>query len=114
MKNNEFFNAMNEQKGFTTDGARKAYFAWQTGIDEERDFPVQNDSIWDKEVSDFLTTLEKAGFKKFGYFCNATNARQNIVDFLKAGWQLTGTFELKNPFEKFGYAPDEGLIFEKN
>ena len=114
MKNNEFFNAMKEQenKQFTA-GERNAYYAWQTGIQNNLDFPVQNDSMFDKEVSDFLATLEKAGFQKFGYYCNSTNARQNIVDFLKAGWQLTGIFELENPFEKFGYKPDEGLVFER-
>ena len=67
--------------------------------------------MWDEEISDFLGAIEKAGFKKFGFFSKSTGDLRNIVAFTKAGWGITGTFEIPNAFEE--YKPDEGLTFEK-
>ena len=111
MVNYEFFKAAQEPEA--TAGESKAYWAWRNGIHEKLDFPLQKDSMWDKDVSDFLTTIEKAGFKKFGFYARSTNALQNIVDFMKAGWKATGTFEFDRDLEELGYKPCEGLIFEK-
>ena len=109
MKNNEFFKALRNSENVTV-GECTAFNAWCDGIRAKADFPVLKNSIWDKDVSDFLGTMAKAGIKKFGFFSKSTGDLRNIVAFTKAGWAITGTFEIPNAFEE--YKPDEGLVFE--
>ena len=56
MKNNEFFKTISG-KAEATKGELEAYWAWRTGIDKKADFPILRDSMWDNEVSDFLSTI---------------------------------------------------------
>jgi hypothetical protein len=119
MKNNQYFNAM--QKEFdamsygeiydsTKIGKIAAYGAWHEGNRQELDFPVLTRFLREDDISDFLGTIEEAGFKKFGFF-SAEKAVETITDFLKAGWKLTGTFEFDAGLHETVIA--NGVVFEK-
>ena len=113
MQNNEFFKAL---RGSTeaTAGVRYAYYSWENDVRENLDFPLLRDSLRDSaEVADFLTAIEQAGFKKFGYG-RSTADLSNIVNFVKAGWKIAGVFEFNHELEVFGYKPSEGLLIIKN
>ncbi len=109
MKNNEFFKALQGKEEITR-GEIEALNAWNIGMWERLDFPFARDSIpmfnGEKDVSDFLKSIEAAGFKKFGYHARSTMGVENIVAFTKAGWKLTGVFEYGDEY-RF-----EGLVFE--
>ncbi len=106
MKNNEFFRALYGKEENATMSEKEALSAWFKGIREGLGFPLLTDSIREKNVSDFLNTVNEAGFKKFGYYARATNAVDNIAAFTKAGWKLTGIVEFDE------YRHYEGLVFE--
>ena len=111
--NNEFFKALrNNGENKATVGTYEAYSAWQEGISAKLDFPFLPDSIWAKDVADFLGTITKAGFTKFAYKSHSTMTFENIVSFMKAGWEITGRIEIPDAFEEYGYAPADCLIFE--
>lgn len=112
MKNNEFFKALKGKKNATT-GECQAYRAWQDGIREKLDFPFLKDSLWERDIADFLATIEKAGFRKFGFFSMSAVGLRNLVDFAKAGWEIAEIFQIPSPLEEYGYRPEEGLLLEK-
>ena len=86
MKDNEFFKIlMNNGGDKATAGTYDAYNTWRVGISAKLDFPFLSDSIWEKDVADFLGTITKAGFTKFAYQSHSTMAFENIVNFMKAG-----------------------------
>ena len=115
MKDNKFFNEMcNKIKEDlrVSVGELNAFDAWEKGIEENQDFPIQIDTLWKKDRSDFLKTIKAAGFKKFGFSGSSTMAMENLVDFVKDGWQVTGTF--KYDISNFdGYRFSEGVILER-
>ena len=96
MKNNKFFNNMRNavKNNEVTHGESEAFWAWREGIDAGLDCPFLKDSIWDKDLSDFLAAIEAAGFAKFAYKSHSTMSFENIIDFMKAGWQITGRIEI--------------------
>lgn len=119
MKDNKFFNEMQKKLDAMTYGERydnananhgkiSAYGAWRDGNKYKLDFPFLTLSLPEKDTSDFLKTIEAAGFKKFGFFSHTENAIENITEFLKAGWKLTRTFETD-----FGTFIANGLVLEK-
>ena len=120
MKDNKFFKAMQKKLDSMTygeiyndtkTGENAAFGAWRDGKEQKLDFPFLTRSLHDSEVSDFLGTVEEAGFKKFGFFTRSTKTTENIVAFLKAGWKLTGTFEFNTGLEATVMV--DGLVFEK-
>ncbi len=110
MENNEFFNALRYREDITI-GECHAFNAWFDGIRAKADFPLLKYPMQDKDIADFLETMAKAGIEKFGFLSKSTGDFHNIMAFLKAGWELTGTFEIPSEFE--GYKPDKGAFFEK-
>ncbi|MBR1486354.1 MAG: hypothetical protein IJ597_03765 [Synergistaceae bacterium] len=119
MKDNKFFNEMQKKLDAMTYGESydyananygkiSAYGAWRNGNKYKLNFPFLTLSLPEKDISDFLKTIETAGFKKFGFFSHAEKTVENITEFLKAGWKLTRTFEID-----FGTFIANGLVFEK-
>lgn len=115
MKDNKFFNEMrNKIKKHlrVSVGELNAFDAWQKGIEEGQDFPIETGDFWDKDLPDFLKTIKAAGFKKFGFSGSSTMAMENLIAFVKDGWQVTGTF--KYDISNFdGYRFSEGVILER-
>ena len=120
MKDNKFFKAMQKKLDSMTygeiyndtkTGENAAFGAWRDGKEQKLDFPFLTRSLHDSEVSDFLRTVEEAGFKKFGFSSHSENAVENIAEFLKAGWKLTGTFRFDAGLHETVMV--DGLVFEK-
>ena len=114
MKNNEFFKAI-EGSTEVTEGMRRAYDAWKEGMVRELDFPFLRDLAIDKaEVADFLTAIEQAGFKKFGYY-GSWDCTERCVNFIESGWKVDGIFEFNLYFGGvFKGVMGKGLLFTKN
>ena len=114
MQNNEFFKAL---RGSTeaTAGVRYAYYSWENDVRENLDFPLLRDSLRDSaEVADFLTAIEQAGFKKFGYY-GSWDCTERCVNFIESGWKVDGIFEFKLYFGGvFKGVMGKGLLFTKN
>ena len=96
MKNNQYFNGIrasvkaNEAKS----GEREAFWAWLTGCQKGLDCPWLQDTVWEEVGKDFLAVIEKAGFTKFAYSSHSTMTFENIISFMKAGWEITGRLEI--------------------
>lgn len=46
------------------------------------------DSLWDKEVHDFVSTLRKAGIRTFVYTSRSSNALMNLCAFAEEGCRI--------------------------
>ena len=123
MKNNKFFKAMQKKLNSMTygelyeanqhnSGKKAALYAWREGNSQNLDFPLLARTLYEDEVSDFLETVEEAGFKKFGFFAHGRDTINNITAFLKTGWKLTGTFEFDDGCKE--PIMFEGLVFERD
>ena len=53
-------------------GVSKAYRAWATSISRKEDELEMDDFLWEREVTDFVETLRKAGIKTFVYTNQST------------------------------------------
>ena len=109
MKNNEFFRALCKQKKHSK-GENDALSAWNWGKHYAVNFPILQHYIVQEDVPEFLDTLVKGGYKKFGLPTSFTSLTKDIITFLKAGWKITGVMT-------FTYNEDhdsEALIFEKD
>ena len=93
-------------------GRSAAFSAWRKGNKQNLDFPFLTYPLYEDEFSEFLETLEEAGFKKFGFTTLGRGIVQNIIGFLKAGWKLTGVSKFDAGMDDDPFAVD-GLIFEK-
>ena len=122
MKNNEFFNAMQKKLDKMTygefyefnqhnSGKTAAFGAWREGNEQNLSFPFLTRSLHENQISDFLGTIEEAGFKKFGFFSRSANDTENIAEFLKSGWKLIGTFEFEAGLHETVMV--DGLVFQK-
>ena len=114
MKDNKFFNNMrNAVKNYeVTHGEHEAFWAWREGMDAGLDCPFLKDTMWEEHVSNFLTTIEKAGFAKFAFRAHSTMTFENIIDFMKAGWQITGRIEIDDS-DFYAQRTIDAVIFER-
>ncbi|MBR2207503.1 MAG: hypothetical protein IJ859_01700 [Synergistaceae bacterium] len=114
MKNNEFFNNMRNtvKNNEVTRGENQAFWAWRECIDAGLDCPFLKDSIWEEHVSNFLATIEAAGFTKFAYKSGSTMTFENIIDFMKAGWAITGRIEIDDS-DFYAQRTIDAVIFER-
>ena len=59
-------------------GVSKAYRAWATSISRKEDELEMDDFLWEREVTDFVETLRKAGIKTFVYTNQSTAVMENL------------------------------------
>ena len=59
-------------------GANKAYRAWASSVCRREDEVEMDDFLWDREVSDFVDTLRRAGFATFVYTNQSTAVMENL------------------------------------
>lgn len=62
-------------------GVSKAYRAWATSISRKEDELEMDDFLWEREVTDFVETLRKAGIKTFVYTNQSTAVMENLHQF---------------------------------
>ena len=71
-------------------GANKAYRAWASSVCRREDEVEMDDFLWDREVSDFVDTLRRAGFATFVYTNQSTAVMENLHRFAAEGCRMEG------------------------
>ena len=71
-------------------GVSKAYRAWAQSLSRKEDEVEMDDFLWEKEVTDFIETLRKAGIETFVYTNQSTAVMENLHQFAAAGCTMQG------------------------
>lgn len=71
-------------------GACKAYRAWETSIKRQEDELEMDDFLWEAEIENFIDALRKAGFESFVFTNQSTAVMENLHSFAKAGCKMEG------------------------
>ena len=69
-------------------GANKAYRAWASSVGRQEDEVEMDDFLWEREVTDFVDTLRKAGFTTFVYTNQSTAVMENLHQFAAWGCRM--------------------------
>ncbi len=83
-------------------GACKAYRAFQNTVEKEEDEIAMDDFLWDREVTDFIETLRKAGFESFIYTNQSTAVMENLHAFEAEGCRMEGLCTIERQERRFG------------
>ncbi len=73
-----------------TQGACKAYRAWASSLSRQEDEVEMDDFLFEKEVTDFVGTLRKAGIPSFVYSNQSTSVMENLHAFAAEGCTMEG------------------------
>lgn len=83
-----YFEAMENKQNSEkfSSGVNKAYWAWYYS-----DFQgeIICDTMWNKEVHDFVSTMREAGVKSFIYIDKSTTLMDNLHSFVKEGCEIS-------------------------
>ena len=116
-RQNAFFEDMkaeNPDKPFPfSHGASKAYQAWAGSIEHDEDEFEFSDFLWENEVTDFVSTLRKAGIKTFIYTGHSTALMENIHQLAAEGCTMTGLYKAEHE-ERWGATTVMGIRFSVN
>ena len=83
-------------------GVSKAYRAWATSISRKEDELEMDDFLWEREVTDFVETLRKAGIKTFVYTNQSTAVMENLHQFAAAGCTMEGLCTITRQENRWG------------
>lgn len=83
-------------------GANKAYRAWASSVGRQEDEIEMDDFLWEREVSDFVDTLRKAGFTTFVYTNQSTAVMENLHQFVAEGCRLEGLCTITRRESRWG------------
>ena len=98
-------------------GACKAYRAWASSLSRQEDELEMDDFLWDREVSDFIGTLRRAGIDTFIYTNQSTAAMKNLFAFAAEGCMMTGLCTITRHEDRWGngeLAEVMGIRFKLN
>ena len=73
-----------------TDGAMKAFRAWQANSENETSEFEFSDFTWERETHDFIETLRKAGIKTMVLTCSSTALIENLHAYAAEGCTIEG------------------------
>lgn len=83
-------------------GACKAYRAWAQSLSRKEDEVEMDDFLWEKEVSDFIDALRKAGIETFVYTNQSTAVMENLHQFAAAGCRMQGLCTITRHENRWG------------
>jgi len=83
-------------------GACKAYRAWASSLSRQENELEMDDFLLDREVSDFVGTLRRAGIDTFIYTNQSTAAMKNLFAFAAEGCTLTGLCTITRHEDRWG------------
>ena len=83
-------------------GVSKAYRAWSQSISRKEDELEMDDFLWEKEVTDFIETLRKAGITSFVYTNQSTAVMENLHAFAAEGCTMTGLCTITRHENRWG------------
>ena len=85
-----WYHEKEEMKYPISDGACKAYRAFQMSErNNSSEFELE-DFLWEREVEDFVDALKKAGITSFAYTNQSTAVMENLHQFAAAGCRMDG------------------------
>ena len=83
-------------------GVSKAYRAWAQSLSRKEDEVEMDDFLWEKEVTDFIETLRKAGIETFVYTNQSTAVMENLHQFAAAGCTMQGLCTITRQESRWG------------
>ena len=106
--------AENPEKPFPfSHGASKAYQAWAGSIEHNAEEFEFSDFLWENEITDFVSTLRKAGITEFIYTGHSTALMENIHQLAAEGCTMTGLYKAEHE-ERWGTTTVMGIRFSVN
>ena len=96
-----------EETNPVSGGIGKAFRAWLYSESNELEM---DEFLWDREVSDFVETLRKAGIQSFVYTNQSTAVMENIHQFAAAGCTLEGPCTLIKKSSRWGEEGEEQIL----
>ena len=96
-----------EETNPVSGGIGKAFRAWLYSEGNELEM---DEFLWDREVSDFVETLRKAGIQSFVYTNQSTAVMENIHQFVAAGCTLEGPCTLVKKSYRWGEEGEEQIL----
>ena len=72
-----------------------------------------SDFLWENEVTDFVSTLRKAGITEFIYTGHSTALMENIHQLAAEGCTMTGLYKAEHE-ERWGTTTVMGIRFSVN
>lgn len=83
-------------------GACKAYRAWAESVENEYDEVEFSDSLWDREVKDFIETLRNAGIENLILTGHSTGLMADIHNLESEGCKMVGTYTRTTTVRRWG------------
>ena len=83
-------------------GACKAYRAWAQSLSRKENEVEMDDFLWEKEVTDFIDALRKAGIETFVYTNQSTAVMENLHQFAAAGRRMQGLCTITRHESRWG------------
>ena len=77
----------------------KAWYAEDAAAEDEVEM---DDFLWEKEVTDFIETLRKAGIETFVYTNQSTAVMENLHQFAAAGCTMQGLCTITRQESRWG------------
>lgn len=75
---------------------------------------VVNECLWDRDIPDFVETLQKAGIKEFHYISKNTGLLENIYYLAQEGWWIEGTCRITRRPTNFYNREYIAVVFKKH
>ena len=100
-----------------TGGQSKAYRAWAESVARNQDEVEMNDSCWESEWHDFVTTLRKAGVETFVVTCQSTGLMNDLFGYSAEGCRMLGLCEIIRRENRWGEEEEtmaQGIRFALN
>ena len=85
-----------------TRGECDAYRAWRTSNLRGNDELELDDSVWEKDIHDFIETLRKAGIESFVITSQSTGLMGNLHGFAAEGCEMTGLCTITRKEARWG------------
>ena len=107
-----YFEAMENRQNTEkfSSGVNKAYWAWYYSDCQGE---IICDTMWNKEVHDFVSTMREAGVKSFIYIDKSTALMGNLHAFVKEGCEISNLVVIEEGEGMF-YRKIEGIRIRIN
>ena len=83
-------------------GVCKAYRAWASSLSRKQTELELDDFLWEKEISDFVSTLREAGITSFVYTNQSTAVMENLHQLAAAGCTMQGLCTITRQETRWG------------
>ena len=78
---------------------RASYFAYKKSKESGNAMLDFSDIVWGREIPEIAETLRSAGVKEFTISQQASNLLENMAEFTKCGFKVSGIVEVKSIYQ---------------